>query len=260
MKPGWNPVRRSRTIGTERQGRGADNRMVIPESWHAVKPYWESLGSYVKTTRAVGGKPIIFFVEHTQPGWFHPCTLDDICMVLKHIPSADLKTFDLIILRQPKRKQRILCPVWGRAIFYAEVDKVAGPAIILEAQNLAPIKWTCSLTPERVRELDRLRNDGHSVEVTKRSVLIVPTVSSLRNTLLYRTLLHELGHHVDYRSRHERWDELTKLVKEDFAHRYASDKFSSLANAGIIPFEPVFDGDRAVRAGIERHWFLPDAS
>ena len=50
-----------------------------------------------------------------------------------------------------------------------------------------------------VRELDRLRADGHSVRLDRRHWLIEPNAAALRHTQLFRTLLHEIGHHVDYR-------------------------------------------------------------
>jgi len=54
MRPGWNPVRRSRNIGTARQGHGENNRMVIPESWHRSQRFWENLGTCVEVRREIG--------------------------------------------------------------------------------------------------------------------------------------------------------------------------------------------------------------
>jgi hypothetical protein len=42
QRPGWNPVRRNRNVGTAKQGRGRDNRMVIPSNWHDSRTFWQS--------------------------------------------------------------------------------------------------------------------------------------------------------------------------------------------------------------------------
>ncbi|MDJ0797430.1 MAG: hypothetical protein QNJ51_11470 [Calothrix sp. MO_167.B12] len=48
-----------------------------------------------------------------------------------------------------------------------------------------------------VKELERLREDGHRTATDKRHYLISSTLDSIRNTQLYRTLHHEIGHYVD---------------------------------------------------------------
>ena len=163
MRPVWNPVRRNKNIGTKAHGYGANNKLTIPESWHETKCYFERLTSYTVITRLVGTRELRFFVEPTRHDWFYPCTIDDICLVLSHCSSEILKTFDFVVMRQPTRKQRILCPVWGRAIFAFDIDKYSGPAIVIEAQDLRPIEWQESVDPEARRERDRLLQDGHDI-------------------------------------------------------------------------------------------------
>ncbi|CAN7504086.1 hypothetical protein LJR118_003525 [Acidovorax sp. LjRoot118] len=46
MRPGWNPVRRNRNIGTPAQGHGEDNRLTIPESRHDRSFFHECLGAW----------------------------------------------------------------------------------------------------------------------------------------------------------------------------------------------------------------------
>ncbi len=192
MRPGWNPVRRNRKIGTGAQGYGQDNELVIPESRHDPRRYFEQVSSCVSFSRSVGKRKLQFLVEPPTDGWFYPCTPDDVAEVLKYCPEVDLETVDLILFRQPTRKQRVLSPVWGRALWFAEVRRRKGSAIVLEAQNLEPISWKKSLTPEFDRELKRLESDGHCIVTDKREIRIEVTATSLRHTLLYRTLLHEL--------------------------------------------------------------------
>lgn len=256
MRPGWNPTRRNKHAGTKAHGHGDDNDMVIPESWHDPKCYSEKLSSYVIVRRNVGARDLNFFVEPTRPDWFYPCTVDDICAVLSHCSAEVLSAFDFVVLRQPTRKQRILSPVWGRAMFTFDLNQHTGAAIVIEAQDLGSIVWPRSINPERARELKRLRGDGHEVRNTRRGLEIQPTCFSLRNTVLYRTLLHELGHHVDYkRSTQEEWSCKCRSEKEDFAHRYALDMYAQLSKQDLVPFAPIVDDELLFQDKLKREWF-----
>jgi len=78
------------------------------------------------------------------------------------------------------------------------------------------------------------------------------TSQAARATVLFRTLLHEIGHYVDW-LRHivwpcpdvevseERREQLyfsrSHTVREDFAHRYATETFNRLKEEGKLPFE-----------------------
>jgi hypothetical protein len=261
MRAGWNPARRNRHVGTKAHGHGADNRMTIPESRHALRCFFERLDTCVVVERRIADRALVFLVEPTRPGWFHPCTVDDVCRVLSHLPPEHLATVDLVVLRQPTRKQRVLSPAWGRAIFDFETDEHRGAAIVLEAQDDAPIAWSLSLAPDEVRELERLREDGHDVRRSKRGFEIVTTPDSLRNTLLYRSLLHEVGHHVDHAQGSEaQWEGRTPLSKEDFAHRYAAQALATLRRLGAAPFAQAIDAESMRRDGLAPDWFQPARS
>lgn len=256
MRAGWNPGRRNRNVGTKAHGHGENNRLSIPESWHELKCFYEKLNSFVPIKRQIGIHKLTFLIEPTRPNWFHTVTVDDACAVLTPLPSEDLKTFDLIVMRQPTRKQRILSPAWGRAIFYFDVKEFNGSAIILEAQTEEPITWPISLLPENVRELDRLAEDGHQIQRKRRCYEIRPTFTSLRNTMLYRTLPHEVGHHVDYQNyTEEEWYTRTALEKEDYAHRYATEKVAQLRATGVCPFSPIINVTEMTNDGLKIDWF-----
>jgi len=178
MRAGWNPTRRNRNAGTKRHGHGSDNRMTIPESWHQVRCFYEWLSSYVVVKRSVANAELVFLVEPTRSGWFHPCSIDDICRVLTHVPVEHLAQIDMVVMRQPTRKQRVLSPVWGRAIFAFDVAEYSGAAIVIEAQDDRPITWSVSLSSDKARELDRLRSDGHDVRRSRRTFEICTTAHS----------------------------------------------------------------------------------
>ncbi|MEE8505730.1 MAG: hypothetical protein V3S40_05845 [Kiloniellales bacterium] len=260
MKSGRNPTRRSRNIGTSKQGHGQDNKLVIPESWCDSRSFYEKLSNHRVVSREIHSRDFTLIVETTRQDCVHPCTVDDIAYLLGHIPSEDMEGLSLVVLRQPKRKEQILSPVWGRLLYIADFGRFTGPAIILEAVNLSePIHWSRSLTPEAARELERLREDGHKIVSTPREYILEPTLEAARSTMLYRTFLHEVGHWVDWLSsvaRPSRGRRLSETSakelearyfsrpdseRESAAHLYAEKLATQLRQAGVIPFERNLD-------------------
>ncbi|MFZ6679203.1 hypothetical protein [Undibacterium sp. Tian12W] len=258
MHRAWNPTRRNKNIGTKSQGHGNDNRMVVPEAWGEI--FYEKLTTHVLVRRDIAGREMRFFVEPTRSDCFYACSIDDICRVLAHCPAEALSAFDFIVLRQPTRKQRILRPCWGRAIFSFEISKQPGAAIVIEAHNLAGYTWPKSLSQESQRELARLQQDGHVITRTRRGYSISSDTQAMRNTILYRTLLHETGHHIDYkRSTDEGWDGKTSSTKEDYAHRFAGELYARLEQQAVVPFAPILDEAAMARDGLDLAWFCPPA-
>ena len=267
MRPGWNPTRRNRNLGAAKQGHGRNNRMVIPKGWPDDRVFWEVLRSPVTVRRDVGTTSLTFLVERPRQGSFHACTIDDICRVLAFVPPDHLDGIELIILRQPTRKEEALKPVWGRLAYYAATGRYSGTAIYLEAQTGKPGSWSHSLTPDGAAELDRLRADGHLVTRGRRGHRVAHTPEAIRSTQLYRTLLHEVGHYVDWLesvilptldSTDEAEDErITRAyctkpqrAKEEFAHRYAA------AAAERVPRLPQLLDHQGLRAaGLDSAWF-----
>jgi hypothetical protein len=201
---------------------------------------------------------VIFIVEETSGGCVHACSIDDVRHVLAHLPAADWEGLDTFVLRQSTRKQRTLRPAWGRLLYFADLGapgraaKRKGPAVLLEAVNCeAKLKWPSSLHPDDQAELDRLREDGHIVEQIRRQHVFSMTREAVRATQLYRTLLHEIGHWVDWLNKVERpseyggdFDALREAYfqrprdeREAFAHRYADEIRERLTRFGVIPFE-----------------------
>ncbi len=258
MRPGYEPTRRNRNIGTASRGHGRDNRMTIPEICHAERIWWEQLASYEVETLTVAGRDLTFVVEATRKDCVHSCSIGDICTILACIPATDWDGLGAIILRQSKRKEWLIAPSWGRLAFSADIGKpgkpniYSGPAIILEAVD--PVErrtWGKHLSPVDLAELDRLRDDGHRVQEEGKRFSLVSTLEASRATQLYRTLLHEIGHWVDWLERVERpsransesYEALADKYfsragdeRESFAHRYADAMRSRLIKAGVIPF------------------------
>jgi hypothetical protein len=238
----FNPTRRNRNIGTSAQGHGQDNRLVIPDP-RGPRRYEELLSAFEVETLEVHGLPMLFISEKLNDGWFHACSAFDVSRVLNLMPQADLHSLGCILFRQPSRKQSVLNPSWGRLTYWASVgasnqpNLYDGPLITLEAcQKDLIMKWPKSLSVESQRELERLREDGHIFQENSRAFVIRATRQGVRQTQLHRTLLHELGHWVDFLEKVERpsagdLDERQKLrdiyfarpssEREAYAHRYA---------------------------------------
>lgn len=273
VKTGRNPTRRNRNIGTAKQGRGRDNTLVVPRAWPDDRVFWEVLANPVGVPRSIGDLTLTFLVEPVRRGCFHPCTVDDICRVLSFVRPNHLDGIDLIILRQPTRKQALLERVWGRLLYYATTGHFRGTAICLEAQDLSkPLKRPLSLSPELLRELERLRDDGHTITRGRRCYRIERTEESVRNTMLFRTLVHEVGHYLDWLqsvilpsldiddpNEDERIDREFETkpasAREDFAHRYATEQGSRLRSLGQIPFPRLFDSRCLESEGLDPSWF-----
>lgn len=130
---------------------------------------------------------------------------------------------DFVVLRQPKRKEEILSPVWGRYYPYSGFDTRYGGAIILETMDLSRVlHWRKPLNAMGMKELEKLRGEGHEITETPKRFEIRATVAAVRQTQLFRTLPHEIGHHV-HASSHADYDRLPISEQERFAEDYARD-------------------------------------
>jgi hypothetical protein len=211
MRTGFDPTHRNRNIGTKNQGRGRNNRLTIPSICHSERIWWEQLGHYSTEMRHVYSRELLFIIEKTRPGCIHPCSVDDVCRILAAVPPDDWNGLLAFTFRQSTRKQSRVSPCWGRLAFAADIGQpgkphiYSGPALIIEAQDpTAHLAWNKSLTPAEAIELERLRADGHRVEDRGIHFRIISNAESMRTTALYRSLLHEIGHWVDWLKRVER--------------------------------------------------------
>ncbi len=157
----YNPIRKNRNIGTFKQGYKKSNKHVIPSSCYPLKSFYERLESYTKVERVIQGIPFRFIIETTRTESYHACTLDDLVymlgLVIQVAPHSHFKKLNTIILRQPKRKEEVLSPVWGRLIYSYEFENDYGPAIILEAVNYSrSLFWPRNLCVQDQLELQRI--------------------------------------------------------------------------------------------------------
>jgi hypothetical protein len=237
-----NPTRRNRNIGTPKQGHGQSNKMGIPSPCLVSKSFYERLGKYEKVDKVINGHSFTFVIEETRSSSVHACSIEDLETMLGYIPSSDYGSLKLIILRQPTRKEEITSPVWGRLIYSYEFEDDYHPAIILEAINYEKrLRWKRNLVPDDQKELERLKADGHQFTEDKRNYDCMLQVEHVRNTQLYRTLLHEFGHYVhSCIIDEELYDNIPKDEKEQFAYQYADDLLEKLKQEKLVPFIPSF--------------------
>lgn len=278
-RPGWDATRRNRNLGTARSGHGHDNSLVIPTRWADDRVHWEKLRGPVAIRRLIRGREFVVLVEPVLSGFVHCCTPDDVLTMAELVPAADLGDLRLFVLRQPTRTEATISSVWGRLAYFARLGAFSGPAVYLEAQELGILeRRRRSMSVDDRREFDRLLSDGHPVERVPSGYEWPVTLEASRATQLYRTLLHEIGHQVDYlesvdrpqRDRHEGSVDRDALAdrywckepreKEAFAHRYAETLAVSLRKAGSnIPFDRMFDPERLRSQGVDAAWFGPAA-
>jgi hypothetical protein len=201
--------------------------MSIPYSYSRHKTFYENLADYTTLKKTINCHEFLFIIEKTKPNYKHACSVEDIEAVVAHIPPNDYGNMKFFVLRQPKRKEEILSPVWGRLVSEYTFANETKAAIIIEALDYTQvIKWSKKLSVEDKRELERLISDGHRVADRGRNYTISYNIDSVRNTQLYRTIPHEFGHHVHYTRflgvyTDKQWEIYPKLEKEKFAHAYA---------------------------------------
>lgn len=250
-----NPTRRNRNIGTAKQGFGQNNKLTIPEPCGVLKSFYERLTDYQKIKSVINGHEFLFVVEQTRTDCKHSCSVADIETIIEQIPKEDYGELKLIVLRQPKRKEEVLSPTWGRLIYSYEFEKDYFPAIILDAIDLTrKFKWKNNLSIDDQKEFKRLIEDGHKIKNNGRHYVADYELEYVRNTQLYRTLPHEFGHYVQYlefverpstededyevwEARQDKYFEIPKEEKEKFAHKYADNLKTELKKKKIIPFE-----------------------
>jgi hypothetical protein len=262
LKSGRNPIRRNKNIGTAKSGRGKSNRLVIAQRWADGHIYYEKFRKHTSVTREINGRQLTFIVEQTRSECFHACTVDDIEKILLAIRADDWDGIVYFVLRQPKRKEEILKPCWGRLAYSIDYRRDYGPAIFLEAQTMGKeFIWDKSLGPDDQSELERLREDGATVIATKKHYRIRPNLDSTRTTQLYRTLIHEIGHWVDYNGTPPvAYNTKSSRDRESFAHRYATESAAQLRKAGVIPFNRILDFPKMQTEGILASDFVSEFS
>lgn len=141
--------------------------------------------------------------------------------------------------------------------FYVEIGKHRGRAIFIEAISLSkPMRWSKSMLPDVEIELKRLERDGHEITTTKRHHIVSSSPESVRATQLYHTLLHEIGHHIDYSRNPNAFDRKITHEKEVFADRYADTLREELHKKKVIPFERVLDPRRIKQGGLKMSDFI----
>ncbi len=108
MRPGFNPSRRNRNIGTEKQGHGQNNQ-------------------FADRGPAGGNWVVLVAARELHSGsqgmrrWqdcVHGRTVADTVRVLNLIPSQDYARLAAMIPRQAKTEE-ILLPLWGRMGYWA---------------------------------------------------------------------------------------------------------------------------------------------
>ncbi|MFN8575754.1 MAG: hypothetical protein U0354_02750 [Candidatus Sericytochromatia bacterium] len=201
LKNARNPLRRNKNIGTSKQGYRKNNRFVIPDIKrnNSYTIFYQNLKKYTVVNLNINNKEFKFVVEETKKDYIYPVTIQDVEKILHFIHDKFTDNLNLIVFRQPKRKEEIINPVWGRLIYYFEFEGETQPAIILESVKLPKkIKWNKKLRLDKKNELEFLKEDGVNFVESKRDYTAFLTLDIVRQIQLYRTFIHEIGHYNEY--------------------------------------------------------------
>ena len=271
VQPGYDARRRNRHQGTAARGHGRDNRLVVPSvrgelgviSWRS----WTGLpvqrvGAHRTVHREIAGKLWTFVVERTSPDCWHACSVDDLASMLCLLPGEDHEGLDLVILHQPTRKYRQLLGSWGQLCYSVELGRRKCAAVVLHA-FAASGSWPWNRgrgpAPDDWQELERLRHDGHEITRRGHKLTIHSTRQAVRDTQLYRTLPHEIGHWTDFLDQARRDDTRQRPVREreHSAHRYADATRERLTRTGHIPFPQMIDRESLLADQLDPGDFIP---
>lgn len=243
MKPAHrDTTKRNRNIGTAKQGHGQDNRLTIPDPLDSPFCFYERLTQCEKSSVVLHGKERTILVEELHEGYFYSCTPTEIIDILNALPEEDLTTLSYIVLRQPKKKEVTLSPVWGRSIF--DFQSSGSAAIILEAvPSYETLALPKKLSVEQREEMRLLEEDGLHFQLRKRFYTAAVTPEHFKAIQLYRTLLHEVGHLKHFAevstSNDTPWKSIPTREKESYANQYAIRWKRKLMDMGIIPVTSV---------------------
>lgn len=266
------PTRRSRNIGTAKQGLGKDNRDRIPRLWRASTLDWRRGHPHAVVTRQVWGRAMPFLVEHTRQDCLHACTVDDIATMLNLLPKRhinncrDINGIQGIALRQPTRKEQRLSSVWARLGYGVEVGGVIGPVVFIEAQPIPlSLHWGTSLSPTDQQEFARLVDAADQVDRSRRGHDLRFDLEGIRRVQLFHSLPHEIGHwadmyeHVDcpalddldeWERLWDRYFQRPDSEREEFAHRYAEAAITDLRQSRSVPFDRKLDATSLTTEGL----------
>jgi predicted SprT family Zn-dependent metalloprotease len=111
--------------------------------------------------------------------------------------------------------------------------------------------------------------DGHSFLESKKTFSALLQIDSVRNTQLYRTLIHEFGHYKQYlelveraghededfeewNKRNEKYFKISSSDKESYAHKYADELINKPRKENIVPFDRISDIDSEEKMAIKK--------
>lgn len=255
------------------QGHGRDGEHRVPRHWRDTVVDWARSGDAESTVRRIGARALRFRVEPTREGSMHACTVDDVAHVLRSLPSGDLVSEPLaldiegVVFRQQTRKEEALGGAWGRLGYFCSVGTDSfgrdsfGTVVQLTATEIPFVQtWPRSLGPDDQRELARLAHFADDVSAEPRGTRLTFELTGVRRVQLMYTLIHEVGHYVDYATKlgppveeHERlrpgdeeglWALMDRLdahyfarphrEREQFAERYAERMRAALEARGVF--------------------------
>ncbi len=214
----YNATRRNRNIGTAKAG--YKNQSVFKEAPSPMRDFLDPDREFLKCEKVVEnvhGQPVTFFTDTLREGYIHSCSIQDVVSVLSRLPADDVAGIGCIRFRQQTRKTETFSLDWGRLRYFGGPDFC--PIIELDSHPCPLVlNMPNSLLPFWQIELDVLKTECKEYKPGKRHHTLTFDAAALRKVQLFRTLPHEVGHWVDYKSG---LSELPCRQKEERANSYA---------------------------------------
>ncbi|MEM7221975.1 MAG: hypothetical protein AAF495_03290 [Pseudomonadota bacterium] len=222
MGTAWQAEARRGRIGMAVFGRAWSKRQLVAHPRQAPERYAARLGPHEVIQSQLHGRPLTLLAEPARLGASYGCGPRDARHLLSLLPKPDLLGLDLVVLRQPSRREEIAGPLWARCLYRADFGRHKGSALLLEAVHLGHAKAQLS-------------------------------EAAVRDTMLYDRLLRAVGLWVDWQKQvrrpvlksHSRtkgtlaaaYLARPQAERAAAAERYAKRQATRLRAAGRIPFE-----------------------
>ena len=190
----------------------------------------------------------------TTKDYFHACTVEDLEMIIQHSFRLFQGLRTIICI---KKEQKIFHPF--ELVFIMSLKIALFRNLLESVKQSSTFRFSRKADIDQQKELERLQKDGFKFIENKRDYEINLTLENVRNTQLYRTLLHEIGHYVQFCEDEERFDRLPTSEKEVFAHNFADKLKLELEEKGVIPFPRQFFEHSFEQNGLDKNDFSEDS-
>lgn len=146
--------------------------------------------------RHINGQPLRFLVEALRPCNLYLFTIDEAANLLRAVPGDDLEGLDLVVFHQPAVGEKAGC-CWGAYTAEYRYEGRLRRAILLNSVNShTHMVAVRQADRDAAQETECLREEGHKIALIDGRYIIASSRDAIRVTQLYRSIYHQVYHHV----------------------------------------------------------------